>query len=236
MNDLSGTAGRVISFLLLCWAMPILFHEIQQNGAELGVWRVHEPEAWFGQQLEISEPERENLARLKSVRHRREWWASRLLLHRMSGREVRGKVLKDENGKPRLEDSEYEISLSHSGEFVAVLAAPFAVGIDIQRLVPKITRLAPKFMRPEESACLESDTMIEQLHVFWGAKESLYKAHAKRSLDFKTHILIDPFHYQRTGGSFRGRLNIGATERFFELQYRLIQNYVLVYAFETSDH
>lgn len=214
--------------------MPILFHEIMEAGAELGVWRVHESEAWFEEQLHISEPERRRLSRLKSDRHRREWWASRLLLHRMSGREVRGKVLKDENGKPRLEHSDYEISLSHSGEFVAVLAAPLAVGVDIQRLVPKITRLAPKFMRSEESACLHPEFDIEHLHVFWGAKESLYKAYAKRTLDFKTNIIIRPFQYQRTGGSFRGVLNIGGTERFFQLYYRLIQNYVLVYALEST--
>ena len=95
------------------------------------------------EKLELFPKELELIETIKG--HRKlEWLASRWLLHLMSGRQIRGACLKDEFGKPYLVNSFYDISISHSRELVSVLAAPQAVGIDIQKIVGKIDSIAHK--------------------------------------------------------------------------------------------
>ena len=222
------------SFFYDVYAVPLLLHEQLPDAGELGVWRVHESEDWFRLRLQISPAEIDHLATLRSERHRREWWASRYLLHQMSGRHVRGAILKDQFGKPRLAESRFEISLSHSWELVSVIAAPVAVGVDVQRLVPKITRLAPRFMRPEEHAALTAATLVEQLHVCWGAKEALYKAYGRRQLDFRAHIHLDPFQYLDAGGQLAGRVVLPDLTQHYRIDYQRLDHYILVYALRTG--
>ncbi len=208
--------------------MPLVSHRYLQPEGELGLWQIGESEAFFLDRISLHPLEAAQLAEIKG--HRRvEWLASRWLLHEMSGRQLRAACLKDEFGKPHLEGSFYDISLSHSHELVAVIAAPRLVGVDIQYLVTKIERIAYKFMRPEEAESLESSSRIEHLHVYWGAKECLYKAYGRRSLDFKTHILIEPFRYQQTGGRFSGRVLKDAYNESFELWYERLGDFILVY-------
>lgn len=211
--------------------MPLKFHRKLQPEGELGLWTIAEPEVFFLEQLLLSKREEEYIAEMKG--HRRlEWLAGRWLLHKMSGRMERGACIKDEFGKPHLEGSLYEISISHSRELVAVMAAPRSVGVDIQKLVGKIERLAHKYMRPEELASLEEASRLEHLHVYWGAKECLYKAYGRRQLDFRAHIHIDPFAYDLQNGRCTGKVQKDAYECFFELYYEMIEDFMLVYALE----
>ncbi len=219
--------------------MPLYFHKnipalpggIRSEG-EIGLWEVKEDELFFLEQLPLSVAEDKYIASIKG--HRRlEWLASRFLLHKMSGRTKRSACLKDEHGKPFLVDSLYDISISHSREFAAVMAAPQSVGIDIQKMVDKIERIAHKYMREEEMASLAADTRIEHLHVYWGAKEALYKAYGRRQLDFKEHIFIQPFQFDVTNGHCQGYTQKSDEYLSFDLHYEIIENdFMLVYAIE----
>lgn len=211
--------------------MPLLLHEYLEPEGELGLWRIQEPESWFRLHLHLHPAEEAQLAQIKG-RRRVEWLAGRWLLHHMSGRSLRGACVKDEFGKPHLEGSLYDISMSHSHELAAVIASPRAVGVDIQFLVEKIGRIAHKFMRPVEMACLHPECRLEHLHVFWGAKECLYKAHGRRQLDFRRHIHIDPFVYVAEGGEVAGHIRRGEEALSYRLFYRLEGEYMLVYGWE----
>ena len=84
-------------------------------------------------------------------------------------------------------------------------------------------------MRPEEMESLEASTRLEQLHVYWGAKESLYKAYGRRLLDFREHIAITPFAFKASGGEIYGRIRKDQFAANYQLQYELMGNYILVY-------
>lgn len=212
--------------------MPLIRHDTVPPAGELGIWEITEPEAWFIEGLLLYPQELRQLADLRG-RRRAEWLAARQLVHQMSGRTTRGAFIKDEYGKPHLEHSDWHISISHSHGLAAALASPKLCGIDIQFMVPKITRLAHKFLRPEERACLLPDTELEQLHVFWGAKEALYKAHGRRQLDFIEHIHVQPFSFQSPGGQTRGYIRKDGVELSFDVHYeRDARGYVLVWVLE----
>ena len=213
--------------------MPLYLYEKLEDEVELGLWIVEESEDWFFEQLELNSAEQDQFDTIKG-RKRVEWLAVRYLVHQMSGRKKRGAFFKDEFGKPHLEHSRYQISISHSHEMAAAIAAPISVGIDIQFIVPKIERIAHKFMRPEEMASLEDPTRIEHLHVYWGAKEALYKAYGRRELDFCAHIHIDPFAFDPSSGQFTGKIQKDAHLSKYQLSYRQDGEYILVYAKETQ--
>lgn len=212
--------------------MPLYLQKNIASQGEIGLWRIEEDEVFFLEQLNLSASEDNYIASIKG--HRRlEWLASRLLLHKMSGREKRSACIKDEHGKPFLVDSLFDISISHSRLLAAVIAAPQAVGIDIQKIVDKIERIAHKYMRDEEMESLQPDTRLEHLHVYWGAKEALYKAHGRRQLDFKEHIFVHPFQYDVTNGQCSGYIQKEDEFIPFQIYYELVnEDYMLVYAVE----
>ncbi|MBK6905486.1 MAG: 4'-phosphopantetheinyl transferase superfamily protein [Saprospirales bacterium] len=212
--------------------MGLLLHRHLAPEGELGIWKIEETESFFLDQLGLFPQEKKQIDEMKG--HRRlEWLAGRYLLHYMSGREIRGACLKDEFGKPYLEGSAFQISISHSHERVAILAAPFAVGVDVQILVDKIWRIAHKFMRPEESESLLPQTSLEHLHVYWGAKEALYKAYGRRELDFREHLYITPFAFSPSGGQTTGWIRKDGFIMELEVSYEIWEDtYVLVWAVE----
>lgn len=211
--------------------MPLLFHRHINPEGELGVWRIAEEESYFLERLNLFPKEEVGLEKIKG--HRRlEWLAGRWLLHLMSGREDRGACLKDEFGKPYLENSLYQISISHSRELTSVMASPRLVGVDIQKLVGKIDRIVHKFMRPVEFESVSSNSRLEHLHVYWGAKEALYKAYGRKKLDFRKHIFIEPFSYNLEIGKCKGFVEKDSYHMNFELYYEQIDDYVLVYGTE----
>ena len=213
--------------------MPLKLHKYLRPIGELGIWDIREEEAHFQKALLLDKEEQKILQEIKG-RKRIEWLAARQLVHTMSGRELRGSFYKDEHGKPHIKDSPYHISISHSHNLAAAIAAPEKVGIDIQILVSKIERVAHKFMRDIEMNSLSKENRLEHLHVYWGAKESLYKAYGRRKLDFCKNILVEPFEYDLKQGKAKGWVEIENHIFTFQLYYEKIGEYILVYSIENS--
>ena len=209
--------------------MPLLVKEILEPYGELGIWHVQEDSEFFESQLYIY-PEEEPQIQLLTGRKKMEWLASRYLLHVMSGRTTRGACLKDSYGKPYLVDSPYSISISHSKDLTAVVASPMLVGVDIQYLVPKISRIARKFVSIEEYKLIPPRHELMYYHFIWGAKESLYKAYGKGQLNFINHIYVQSI--VKDGRDMHGTALVHKDD--FKARFRLIgrifEEYILVYA------
>jgi len=214
--------------------LPILQHHNIKPEGELGLWDITEPQSYFLRRLKPKGDELEQLNQLTGKSRRLEWMAVRWLLHKMSGRRKRSVCLKDEFGKPHLVDSTYEISFSHSKQLVTVIAAPVSCGIDIQNITPSVERIAHKFMREEEMKSLKTKTRQEHLHVYWGAKEALYKAYGRKKLEFKEHILVEPFNYNLKKGKCVGHVIKDEFSATYTLCYQKIDNHMLVYCLKTD--
>ncbi len=210
--------------------MGLLLKKTLENETVICIWQVDEPADFFLQNLDLQSVEAEELAKLKG-RRRLEWLASRYLVHDMllsMGYEDRVPVLKDEFGKPHIWGNPFHLSFSHSHEMVAVILAKTATGIDVQFMVPKIEILAKRFMSTAELDSLRPESRLEHIHVYWGAKEALYKAHGRRELDFRSHIFIEPFDYQPVGRT-TGKVDKDGELWSFEVFYEKIEGYILVW-------
>lgn len=214
--------------------MPLYSHKHINPKGELGLWEITEPQSYFLRRLKPQGEELAQLEKLTGLSRRLEWMGVRWLLHKMSGRRKRAICLKDEFGKPHLVDSPYEISFSHSRQLVAVIATPVSCGIDIQNITPSIERIAHKFMRESELKSLKKKTRLEHLHVYWGAKEALYKAYGRKKLEFREHILVEPFNYNLKKGTAIGYVKKGDFAAKYALRYEKINNHMLVYCLQEN--
>lgn len=201
--------------------MPLLLNIHPFEDATFSLWHVTEPHSFFEKDLPLSETEAAELAVLNE--HRRgEWLSSRWLLHRTTGSSRRIPLVKDAFSKPFfLNAPELFCSLSHSRHFTGTLTAKRNCGCDIQVMVDKMPRIAPRFMSVTELACTEaweSDKRNELYHLFWTAKESLYKQYGIRALDFSEHIGISNINWDGYAGTATGVIR----KNDFEATYRLI--------------
>ncbi len=215
--------------------MAIWFEKKWENGFQLGIWQLDEPEEFFISRLKLLPVEKEELSKIKG-RRRLEWLASRMLIHLMLSDDPewdRIPLIKDEFGKPHLYGTLLDISFSHSFDYAAVIIANRKAGIDIQKFVPRIGVLSHKFMRADELACLDEKYQLEHLHFFWGAKEALYKSYGRRQLDFKEHLIVHPFNYQDITTTI-GTVSKGDTIQEHELYFEKIGDYFLVYSLEQT--
>lgn len=207
--------------------MALLKHEKIKSDGELGVWKLEESIDWYLERIALHE---EELLQLETLRRdkREEWLAARWLLHEMSGREIRGKVLKDAFGKPYLEDSEWTISLSHSEDRAAVLASARAGGVDIQLIDSRISSLAERFMSEKELDGIDPENEIEKVHVYWGAKEALFKLYAEGNVDFRENLYIRSFDYDGSG-NLSAKIMMPDMKLECKIYYEKIDNYILVW-------
>jgi len=213
--------------------MPLSYKIDSDKDIELAVWSTVEPADYFQNKLIIHPSEKSIIEELSS-RKKLEWYSSRYLLHIMSGRTVRGEFTKDVHGKPHLENSRYHISISHSGDLVAVMASETLVGVDIQFFVPKIHRIQHKFVNEGELNNISENQYLEALHIIWGAKESLYKAYGKKALSFRKHITVSDLELTGNTGQFQGLVQKDDYRKAFKIHYFIINNHILVYAKEDS--
>lgn len=138
------------------------------------------------------------------------------------------------SGRPQLwtTQGQKKISISHSGDFVAVLLSDSEFyGVDIQMMKPKITNLAQKFLNNSELRLLESideEDLTKTLTACWCAKETLYKMYGKGFIDYQNLFIIKELAIHNTN-----KINVQATfdniVHQFELYMHSTHDFVLVY-------
>ena len=209
--------------------MPLLETRYLPNKVATAIWKIEEDDTYFLRLLDLTDLEYEAVMNLKG-RRKTEWLASRWCWNTLAKDHNHGPIVKNQYGKPCIQDSLWHMSISHTHKYTAVITAPLLVGIDIQTKVAKITRLADKFLNEVELDQVQlSASPLDHLHVYWGAKESLYKAWGRREVDFKKHLFIDSFNPE--SGATKGFLNKdGIIE--FDIRFEIKNAYVFVYAVE----
>ncbi len=129
--------------------MPLILTKNENGLFRYGIWHHIEADEFFLQRLKLSNAEEAEVQNLKA-RKKSEWLCSRYLLTIVADHEIRGACLKDEYGKPYIEGSDENISISHTFDYTAVIISKKLCGIDIQVVVPKIIAIGPRFINENE--------------------------------------------------------------------------------------
>ena len=194
---------------------------------KLGVWQITENYDELFSRLNLDQKDYETLLAFRNKKRKLEWLSVRVLLDTLTNKE--NKVLYNGNRRPYLSDRSYNISISHSDRYVTVLICREKhVGIDIEKIQPKIEHIASKFLKNEELSRIDQSRKIYHLYLHWCAKEALYKICDKKMMSLKNNISIESFVPEESGNMF-GRVNYNEINERFTLNYFNIDNYSVVW-------
>ena len=193
------------------------------NGAMLLVLEVRDSVDELFQQLSLIDLT--EFSNLKSDKRRLEYLGVRLALKILLGEEKQ--IIYDADGKPALVDNSFQISISHSGGWVAVMAdASQKVGIDIEVPTNKIEKVYKRFLNDTEQVELFDGKNLNQLMLAWSGKEALYKIIGIEAVDFANQLHIFPFEVQQEGVFEAEHVQ---TKTKYKLHYIQNEAYTLVY-------
>jgi 4'-phosphopantetheinyl transferase len=180
--------------------MAIAYRKQVDNDTEFAIWKIEEQADELYNQLQLKDDEKAYYEKLRASKRNLHWLGARVLLRKMLRTDEYIDCKVDEHGKPYLVNLPYNISLSHSFDYAAVMISKkHPVGIDIEQVNEKVERIARKFMRNEELAFIDNAHRVPQLYVCWCAKEAIYKCYGQKEVSFVNHILLDEFRFQDYG-------------------------------------
>jgi phosphopantetheinyl transferase len=175
--------------------MAIFFQQDIDKYTRLGIWKIEEPEEFF---LNLVPLQREITHPHKRLQH----LAGRWLLKYLFPAFPVGLIQIADTRKPFLENEAYHFSISHCGDYAAVIVSEkYRVGVDIELPSPKVERIRHKFLHREELALLQQKDMdaVVPLTLMWSCKEAVFKWWSYGNVDFSDQIRLSPLSLQPSG-------------------------------------
>jgi len=153
---------------------------------DLFLWKLSETEIEFNNHLDLSLSSISKLDLIKSSSQRKQFLGVQnlLKLHNVNN----GSLFYDKNGKPHLSNNKF-ISISHSFEYCGVIVSDVKVGLDIEKLRPKILNISKKFISESDWNLIKLSS-VENVTKVWTIKEAVFKAFGHKAIDFKKNIII----------------------------------------------
>ena len=199
--------------------------------SRVGVWQITESEEELRALSSVPSDEMEEISYIRSESLRKQKLAVRCLLDAMFEEKVY--LSHHDNGKPYIENSAMNISITHTNRYVAVILNPTdEVGIDCESLDRDFSAVKKKALSDEEIEEVEEvdeDQRNEQLAIYWCAKEAVYKKISQYGVDFAEQIEIGSFHVRGEGELDATFVHKDGYEERFDLRYMTFDRHVLVW-------
>ena len=215
--------------------MGLVYQKQLDEDTAFAVWKIEESAGQLYRELQLKDHEKAYLNGLNNGKRNLHWLGTRVLLRKMLNTSEYIDCRVDEHGKPFLANFPYQISLSHSYDYAAVMISKNKpVGIDIELVKNKIQRIAKKFMSLSELEFINQGHAIEHLYICWCAKEAIYKLYGKRTVSFLNHIHLKPFAFA-TEGSFEASLQFNNMCKTFTVHFEKFHDYMIGYVAGDKD-
>jgi phosphopantetheinyl transferase len=208
--------------------MPLVYQQNINPHTKLAVWHITEPESFFTNavplQREITHPH-------KRLQH----LAGRFLLREMYPGFPYELIKIADTRKPFLENEAYHFSISHCGEYAAVMVSTqYRVGVDIEKITGKVEKIKHKFLPAFEQNIIESlagdDAELYKtfLTAAWSIKESLFKWYGDGQVDFIDHLHIKKMETDLNEGTAYCRV-LKATQTDLKVNFLFFNNNCLAW-------
>jgi 4'-phosphopantetheinyl transferase len=208
--------------------VALILNEQLESECQLAIWEIQEDYDNLLGRLSLLPEEIKVVENFRNYDRKLEWLSVRVLLNEMTRQEL--KITYNGNRKPYVKDTQYNISISHSKDLTAILLSQKKrVGIDMEYMSPRISRIAHRFINTEEIITEESELITFHMYIHWCAKEALYKICDKQDIQLKENITIEPF-FPKPQGSLTGWVKNRFRNDHFVMEYIKIDNYVIVWS------
>lgn len=203
--------------------MPLIQRTHSTDDYRVWIWHIQENLDFFLDQ-NLTENSQRRIKNMKSESHKKGFLAVRKLLEKAGYSDT--ELYYDELGKPHLKNGAH-ISISHSFEYSTIIIAPErTVGIDIEKIRPKISKIAQRFQSEDEGFIASDDYM--GLTRLWACKEALFKTYIGGGLAFKKDIPIKVFNNEDSKTS--GEVIKNDFHSCFDIHFINLPGYALAYA------
>jgi len=209
--------------------MPLILHKNRDN-SEIGLWKISEELEELEHLADLTLPDWITYSGISALHRKKEWLATRALLNELTGE--RNLIKYHQDGRPYLDHSKYLISISHTTGFAAImLHESFLPGIDIENATRPISRVASRFLSPDEfDVCHEASGFSNhKLLLHWCAKEAIFKMVPFSDIEFSTDIQIKLGEPIRDSGSFQGLYNGKSEQVPVALEYLEKEGVIMVW-------
>jgi 4'-phosphopantetheinyl transferase len=208
--------------------VALILNEHLESECQLGIWEIQEDYDNLLNHLVLLPEEMEVVENFKNYDRKLEWLSVRVLLNEMTEQDLT--IIYNGNRKPYVKGDIYNISISHSKDLTAILLSQKKrVGIDMEYMSPRISRIAHRFINSDEIITEESELNTFHMYIHWCAKEALYKICDKQDIQLKENITIEPF-FPKPQGSLTGWVRNRFRNDLFLLEYIKIDNYVVAWS------
>lgn len=209
--------------------MPVIIEKTYKNQLFIAVWEITESHNELQAMLPSEILTDAELASIHHPQKQTEFFCSRLTIKYLAnqlGITYLG-IKKDEYGKPYLVGSDWQFSLTHTANYIAVAMHPNKpLGIDMEKPNETLRRIAHKFLSETERDAAGND--LDKLCIYWSAKEALYKLYGKRKVIFIDNLMVYPF--EKNQQVISGRIKMSSIDEQYQLLVEKIDNYYLVTA------
>ncbi len=204
--------------------MPLYKKEVTEESI-WGIWKITETPPELLAALLSKEEIEPQLRQYFTTKRQTEFLALRVLLQELGGDPCQ--IEYEPSGRPFLFDQSYQISFTHTRDYVAVYMHRTAqVGIDMEYPSQRIFKVREKFMHPHEESALDLSEEETALLLHWSGKETMFKAIGEEDVEFKGHLHIYPFKVQKEG-AFKA-YETRTSERYaFDIHYIVTDSFVL---------
>ena len=168
-----------------------------------------------------------------SVKRRCEWLAARVVARKLLGDNAA--IAYTAEGKPLRADGTGYISISHSGNLVAVAVHDSCdLGIDVEMRSSRVSAIRGKVLSAAEEESLDRSNEQDALLLHWSAKESFYKIIGNRGGSFVESFRVSPFVVEPEGAFGITYAKDGETVKQCEVGYVVCDDFVLTYCTDSD--
>lgn len=208
--------------------MGLRLKKILEEDLLFGLWEIEEGYRELLQTVNVDKEERIILETFRSHLRKIEWLSVRALLKECLNDD--DKILYNVNRKPYLANNHYNISISHSHKFTAILLSKTKkVGLDLEYMSHKISNIEKKFINEKEYITPQDELRKYHLYVHWCAKEALYKLLDKQNISFRENVILDPFE-PKEQGIVKGTVKNDFMEERYDLHFFKRDNYIFAWS------
>ena len=174
----------IVHYPLLIVNYPLLIQKhILPDHSLLAFWKMEETEEQLRAMCNLCDEDLCRINNCKAPKRRIELLSVRALLKAIGINQT----IHYNDRKPYLNNG--YISISHSPDIAAIIYNPdHPVGIDIEKISPRIQRIATRAFSDEEIAAANGD--LEKLTILWNCKECVFKLANDEGIDFREMIKI----------------------------------------------
>ena len=164
--------------------MPLVYQQNINVVTKLGVWHITEEEDFFLKKVPLQR-------KITHWHKRLQHLAGRLLLIELFPAFPVELIRIADTRKPYLPEEPYHFSISHCGDYAAVIVSrENRVGVDVELLTDKVAGIMHKFLSPIETNLLPISTFHQTALLCWSVKETIFKWIGVGEVDFIRDIVI----------------------------------------------